>query len=221
MREDAVETSTVAGIDVGGARKGCHMVILQGEHILSNVRRMTPSEMLRECLKFDVMAVGIDAPCRWAEAGSGRLAERELARQHIHCFATPTREQAKSSPSGFYDWMLCGEQVYHAFANAYPLLSSREYAGHRVSFETFPHAIACAVLGKETVSAKRKLVERRKLLETVGVDSAVLRSIDAIDAALCAWTAGRLVAGHAKPYGDAAGGYIYVPDVSGQLSHSG
>jgi predicted nuclease with RNAse H fold len=177
---------------------------------------MTPVEMLRECLEFDVEAVGIDAPCRWAEVGRGRLAERELARQHIHCFATPTREQAKSSPSGFYDWMLCGEQVYHAFAAAYPLLGSRKYAGNRVSFETFPHAIACSVLRKEAVSAKRKLVERRRLLETVGVNPASLRSIDAIDAALCAWTAGRLVAGHAKSYGDAAGGYIYVPDFAGQ-----
>ncbi|MCG5076251.1 DUF429 domain-containing protein [Paraburkholderia sp. RG36] len=192
------------------------MVILRGTSILSNVRRMTPAEMLRECLKFDVKAVGIDAPCRWAEAGSGRLAERELARQHIHCFATPTQEQAKSSPSGFYDWMLCGELVYHAFAAAYPLLNDREYEGNRVTFETFPHAIACSVLGRETVSAKRKLVERRKLLETVGINPLPLRSIDSIDAALCAWTAGRLVAGHARSYGDAAGGYIHVPDSAGQ-----
>lgn len=208
-----METSALAGIDVGGARKGCHLVILRGTSILNNVRQMTPAEMLRECLRFDVKAVGIDAPCRWAEAGSGRLAERELARQHIHCFATPTREQAKSSPSGFYDWMLCGEQVYHAFAAAYPLLSSREYKGQRVSFETFPHAIACAVLGKENVSAKRKRTERGRLLETVGVKLTSLRSIDAIDAALCAWTAGCVLAGNARAYGDAADGYIYVPDV--------
>lgn len=37
------------------------MVILQGTSILSNVRRMTPAEMLRECLKFDAEAMGIDA----------------------------------------------------------------------------------------------------------------------------------------------------------------
>lgn len=214
-----MKTSAVAGIDVGGARKGCHLVILQGTSILSNVSSKTARELLRECLNFDVMAVGIDAPCQWAEAGNGRLAERELARQHIHCFATPSRAQATSSPSGFYDWMLCGEQVYHAFGSAYPLLTSREYVGQRMSFETFPHAITCAVLGKQNVSAKRKSVERRELLESVGIKPATLRSIDAVDAALCAWTAGCLVAGKAKSYGDAAGGYIYVPDAAGQLSN--
>ena len=133
--------------------------------------------------------------------------------------AIPSREQATSSPSGIYDWMLRGEQVYHAFASAYPLLTSREYVGQRVSFETFPHVISRSVFGKENVSAKRKLVERRKLFETFGVNPAVLRSIDAVDAALCAWTAGCLVAGQAKSYGDAAGGYIYVPDSDGQRSN--
>ncbi|MEX3930061.1 DUF429 domain-containing protein [Paraburkholderia sp. BR10936] len=96
-----------------------------------------------------------------------RQAKRELARQHIHFFATPSRERAKSSPSRFYDWMLCGEQLYRAFATVYPLLTSQEYTGHGMNIETFPHVITCSVFGNENVCAERQLVERRKLLESL------------------------------------------------------
>jgi len=58
---------------------------------------------------------------------------------------------------------------------------------------------------------KRKRVQRRQLLDNVGVDTRPLKSIDALDAALCALTAGYLRLGETEAYGDAEGGYIFVP----------
>ncbi|WP_437437801.1 DUF429 domain-containing protein [Trinickia violacea] len=206
-----VEASAVAGIDVGGDRKGFHLVLLRGTRILCNIQSGTPDNLLQTCVDFDVVAVGIDAPCQWGAECKGRLAERELAQRGVFCFATPARERAISSTSGFYGWMLNGERVYQAFSTTYPLLTSRDYSGGRVSFETFPHAITCAALGKEVASARKKRIQRRALLANSGIDASDLKSIDAVDAALCALAAECLLAGRSQSYGDAAGGYIRVP----------
>jgi len=108
--------------------------------------------------------------------------------------------------------MFSGEGVFKTFAPTYPLLTERGYPGGRVTFETFPHAICCSLLGKDVASAKRKRVQRRKLLEHAGIDTSSLTSIDAVDAALCALTAQYLLRGKTHAYGDAQGGYIFVPD---------
>ncbi|SOZ68501.1 conserved hypothetical protein [Cupriavidus taiwanensis] len=117
-----------------------------------------------------------------------------------------------ASTTGFYDWMLCGERVFQTFAPMYPLLNEKRYAAGPVSFETFPHAITCSLLGREVASAKLKRVQRRKLLEDVGIHTSSLASIDSVDAALCALTAEFLLEGRTRTYGDAHGGYIFVPD---------
>jgi predicted nuclease with RNAse H fold len=204
-------TSTVAGIDIGGERKGCHLVILRGTTVLCVTKSKEAKDMFERCLAFDAVAVGVDAPCRWGSEGAGRHAERELTRQGIFCFATPTRKLALSSTSGFYDWIFSGERVYQTFASTYPLFMGGNYSKGRVCFETFPHAITCAMLGNEVASAKRKRPQRREILESAGVDAAGLKSIDAVDAALCALTARYLLEGKTVAHGDVAGGHIVVP----------
>jgi predicted nuclease with RNAse H fold len=201
---------TVAGIDVGGPKKGLHLVILQGTTITVAIRSPDPLKLLECCLHFDVQAVGIDAPSQWRAAGSARSAEREMARERISCFSTPTKEKADASESGFYGWMINGFRVYEAFARRYPVLLGNAYEGKRVSFETFPHAITCAYL-KQEASAKKKGAQRRKLLEDEGIATGKLKSIDNIDAALCALAAQRLIEGTTRAYGDANGGYVFVP----------
>ncbi|MEX3693162.1 DUF429 domain-containing protein [Paraburkholderia sp. BR14263] len=151
-----MNTRTVAGIDVGGDKKGCHLVILEGSRAFRPADTITPQEMLRACLEYGVQAVGIDAPCQWGIERKGRRAERELARQRIFSFATPTRQRADENPGRFYRWMFNGEAIYQVFSSDYPLLSSRDFQGGRVSFETFPHAVTCALRGKEGTSAKEK-----------------------------------------------------------------
>jgi predicted nuclease with RNAse H fold len=216
----------VAGIDIGGDRKGNHLVILRGTQIVCNLRKEAPEHMLEKCFEFEVAAVGIDAPCRWRIGEGGRKGEKSLAQQRIFSFATPTREMAMSSKSGFYGWMFNGERVYDAFAPHFPLFKNGEEIGDRVCFETFPHAITCAYLGKEVASAKKKGTQRREILKHEGVETTPLRSIDDVDAALCALTANYLLDGRVEAYGDELGGFIVVPTpavhdrrVSSDLSH--
>ena|SRR5947207_8132487 len=56
-----------------------------------------------------------------------------------------------------------------------------------------PRRNACALAGT-VVSAKQKRIVRCELLQQAGIATTPLRNIDAIDAALCALTAGRLLA---------------------------
>ncbi|OTP75505.1 hypothetical protein PAMC26510_13775 [Caballeronia sordidicola] len=201
---------TVAGIDIGGEAKGNHLVIMQGTRIVwNNPGRETPEQMLEKCIEFDVAAVGIDAPCQWRIEETGRQAEKMLARMRISCFVTPTRERA--SQSRFYDWMFNGESVYKVFVERFPLLNDVFAIGNRVCFETFPHAITCALRGREATSAKAKNIQRRETLERAGVETRPLRNIDEVDAALCALTANFLLEGWVDVYGDSAGGFIVVP----------
>ncbi|NPT58231.1 DUF429 domain-containing protein [Paraburkholderia elongata] len=216
----------VAGIDIGGDRKGNHLVILRGTQIVCNLRKEAPEHMLEKCLQFEVAAVGIDAPCRWRIGEAGRQAEKSLAQQRIFSFATPTRELAMASQSGFYGWMFNGERVYDAFTPHFPIFRNGGETGGGVCFETFPHAITCAFLGREVASAKKKGTQRREILKHEGVETTPLRSIDDVDAALCALTANYLLDGRVDAYGDELGGFIVVPTpavhdrrVSSDLSH--
>ena len=70
---------TVAGIDVGGTRKGFHAVALREERIVATLATSVPGEVVAWCRELHVSAVGIDAPCRWSHTGRARLCERELA----------------------------------------------------------------------------------------------------------------------------------------------
>ncbi|UVE69980.1 DUF429 domain-containing protein (plasmid) [Burkholderia pyrrocinia] len=210
----ARQSPAVAGVDVGGDRKLCDLVILRGSTVVCREQRVAPEALPALCLAHDVVAVGVDAPSLWCAGVGRRAAEQALARERISCFPTPSREQAVASTSGFFDWMFIGERVYRALADAYPLLTSARYAGGRASFETYPYAITCAMLGKAVASAKHKRNQRRQLLERLGIDVSTLRSVDARDATLCALTAQYVIDGNAHAYGDTEGGYIRVPIVS-------
>lgn len=210
MKQDD-SSAVVAGIDVGGRKKGFHLVILRGRKVLCSVNSGCPEILVRQCNDLGAQIVGIDSPCRWGKPGSGRIAERALAKKRIFSFSTPTLESAQANPSGFYNWMLNGVRVYEAFAATHPLLTDSNYSGGNVCFETFPHAITCAMLGSHLASAKKKRIQRRKLLDDVGVDTNCLKSVDDLDAALCALTAVFLKQGQTKAYGDADSGYIFVP----------
>jgi predicted RNase H-like nuclease len=61
------------------------------------------------------------------------------------------------------------------------------------------------------ISAKNKGVVRRTLLSDAGVDTDSLRSIDAVDAALCALAAVYFLRNEYATYGDRAEGFIVVP----------
>lgn len=214
---------TVVGIDVGGARKGFHAVALRGGLVVE--RLATPDEVALAawCGEVGAELVAVDAPCRWRCGGEARLAERELMRDGIACFASPTRQQALASNSNFYGWMMRGEALYGALArHGYALAQAAdELRSQRRCFETFPHAITVQLhraLGLEAAKASRKRPERRALLERLGVDCGALTSIDWLDAALCALAAQQLRSGvECRVYGEAASGLVLVPARPGEL----
>jgi hypothetical protein len=92
-----VET-TVAGIDVGGTRKGFHAVALRQGKYLAHMASPDVRAIVQWCLNLRAAAVGVDAPCCWSHDGRARLAERELMAKRISCFSTPTRERAEQHP---------------------------------------------------------------------------------------------------------------------------
>ncbi|MBX3660991.1 MAG: DUF429 domain-containing protein [Burkholderiales bacterium] len=198
------------GVDVGGSRKGFHAVLLSGNQVLSRMHATDASGVRSWCLRADVLAIGIDAPCRWSAAGGGRLAERELAKAGMSTFSTPTRERGESH--AFYQWMMNGARLYKELEVDYPLFDGQRN-NDRFCVETFPHAVACALAGR-IVSAKQKRVIRESLLHGLGLRNKLLSNIDYIDAALCAIAAESVAQGSYRKYGSAAEGYIVTPDQS-------
>ncbi len=101
---------TVAGIDVGGTRKGFHAVALREERIVATLATSVPGEVVAWCRELHVSAVGVDAPCRWSHTGRARVCERELAGLGMSCFSTPSQIVGEVHP--FYRWMVNGAELF-------------------------------------------------------------------------------------------------------------
>jgi predicted nuclease with RNAse H fold len=201
-------TSVVVGIDVGGPRKGFHGVALRDGSYFAKLAASDAHAVTGWCLDIGAHAVGIDAPCRWSLTGRAKPAERALSAKGIRAFATPSRAAAQGHK--FYCWMLKGADLFRAMESHYRLFDGSNAAPEPACFETFPHAVACA-LARAIVPAKRKGPVRRELLREAGIDTTPLAGMDTVDAALCALAAHYFLAGSFKTYGDAAEGLIVVP----------
>jgi len=202
---------TVIGIDVGGQRKGFHAVALRDGAYISQLASREVERLALWCR--DVMAatvIAIDAPCRWSSDGQPRPCERELLRQGIRCFTSPTRAQAIAHPTDYFGWMLRGEALFQALEGSHPLLASLPIRDPSC-FETFPHAITWHLRGGNA-NAAQKHGQRRELLVQFGLDPTPFTRIDWIDAALCAVAAHQAASGGACiTFGDAATGLVVVP----------
>jgi predicted nuclease with RNAse H fold len=197
----------VVGVDVGGSAKGFHAVALRNEAIYEKVHTRSAIEVRDWCLSLGAIAVGVDAPCRASVTGRGRSAERSLAAKRIFSFSTPTREAAGAK--AFYEWMIRGWELFEVLERSFPLFAG-VLINEPLCFETFPHAVACAIAG-DVVSAKKKNIVRRTLLRGTGIDDGKLSNIDEVDAALCALAASHLISGKFKTYGSSVDGLIVVP----------
>ena len=202
----------VAGIDVGGARKGFHAVLLEGSRVVDQLNTSDPEALARWCLRAERIA--IDAPCGWALPGErSRLCERQLAAQGVRCFATPTREAALANRSNFYGWVLRGEALYQALQRyRVPIARDAQALAGRCCFESFPHGITVSLSPQIEVKAAFKLEQRSALLERFGVSLSGLSSIDWIDAAVCALAGQHIAKGaEAEIYGEPEGGLLVLP----------
>ena len=214
--------STVVGIDVGGARKGFHAVALCDGAYAGQLASHDVQELANWCLvTMCASVIAIDAPCRWSTTGRARPCERELMQQGIFCFATPSREKAEQHPSGYFDWMRRGADLYEALKDSHPLLTSLPSTGQRCCFETFPHAITWHLRNGEA-KARQKRPQRTALLAQAGITTAPLTSIDWIDAALCALAAHRVASGAGcLAFGEPDTGLIVVPERPGATGETG
>lgn len=199
---------TVAGVDVGGAKKGFHAVALQDKQIVAKTVTCSAADVAAWCGKQGASAVGIDAPCQWSLTGRARPCERELAGLGLSAFSTPCLTVGQIHP--FYRWMVNGAELFRLLALQYRLYDGRSPLVDPLCFETFPQAIACSLTGKR-LSATNKRVDRRRVLEQAGIATDALKSIDDIDAALCALAAQHVLAGSFNAFGDAVEGFILVP----------
>jgi len=199
--------NTVIGIDVGGARKGFHAVVMREGAICGTKTDCDPKAMVAWCRDQEASVVGVDAPCMWSVAGKSRAAERELNKEGMHCFYTPTRDRAKGNP--FYSWMLNGERLFQALLAHFSLYTGQRNA-KPVCFETFPHAIVCSLSGS-IVPAHPKTSVRRAVLRKRRLDISSLTNIDLVDAALCAVAAEAFRRDQFTAFGDANEGYVVVP----------
>lgn len=201
----------VAGVDVGGAEKGFHAVALREGAYLESFSSRQVAETATWCRTIGACVIGIDAPCHWSSTGRARTAERELMAQKISCLATPSEAVAHAHPKDHFRWMINGMELFAALAASHTLYGGdARHIAYPAIFETFPHAIACALSGK-IVSAQKKRSIRRTLLASAGVDISMLTNIDLIDAALCAFAAHRFQLGDFKTYGEVTDGLIVVP----------
>lgn len=206
-REAVMRTSIiVAGIDVGGPKKGFHAVALRDGAYFDRTESCSAQHIGRWCSDLDARVVAVDAPCRW-RGKEARQCERDLAAARISCFSTPTRERAQTN--AFYGWMLNGAALYRLLEKRFPLANGANGSA-RVCIETFPHAVACALAGRR-VSARQKRIVRLGLLRSAGLATSALINIDYIDAALCALAAFHWQRGTYKAYGEAGDGFIVVP----------
>ena len=200
---------TVVGIDVGGERKGFHAVALQHGTFVSKMTATDHAEIVTWSLGCQATVVAVDAPCGWSQAGSSRLAERELKMlgEKIHCFSTPTRERALHHD--FYKWVFNGEELYRGLVAHYPLFDGQWTEG-QMCIETFPHAVMCAMAGR-VVSSKPKATVRREALQKRGIDVRTLSNVNFVDAALCAVAAYEFRNGNYQLYGNSGEGFIVAP----------
>lgn len=204
----------VAGVDVGGPRKGFHAVILQGVTILARLQTPDPAALADWISARQAQVVAIDAPCRWSPDGGRRAAERALQKAGTSCFATPLAERAEGHP--FYTWIVQGMALYRALGSRYALFEGAAGQSTRCMLETFPQAVACALAGR-VLRAADKSKDRPRLLEQAGLTVTDLAgrhgwpAIDWVDAALCALAAQAVSRGQWQAFGDARSGLIVVP----------
>jgi len=132
----------------------------------------------------------------------------------IQVFATPS--DISRQRSSFYDWMRVGHEAFLAAMRAGYTTYKGGHSVRGTAIEVFPHATAVALRGhlppKEACVKKSvKRQWREAALESAGVATTSLRSLDAIDAALAALTGLFALDGRFTALGTASDGMILLP----------
>jgi len=180
------------GVDVS-VRRGLDVVVLDGRRLVGPpLARQSPGDLEALLRRVRPDAVAIDSPPAWGLRGTSRRAERELFALGLPCFRTPSDPARRDHP--FYAWMFAGHDAFAAAARAgYPCFAGgSDGRGH--ALEVFPHGAAVALAGgRPPPGTARRPVAKREwrtaVLAAAAVDTALLRTLDAVDAALAALVA--------------------------------
>jgi hypothetical protein len=82
-----------------------------------------------------------------SKTGRAWFAERAFMQQQIWCFSTPTEKTAKAHSKNHFGWMLQGAKLYRALDKTFARFDGSDERARPICFETFRHAIACALHG--------------------------------------------------------------------------
>jgi predicted nuclease with RNAse H fold len=150
--------------------------------------------------------VAIDSPPSWTSSGRSRASERRLAALAIQSYRTPAEDRA----TRFHNWMKEGFRAFQAAAAAgYPRY--RTGLVTRTALEVFPHATTVVLTGSLPPRGLSKAAWRRTVLEQRGVEIALLRTPDLVDAALGALTGLLALGGEFTAVGEPEEGVIVLP----------
>lgn len=172
---------TIAGIDVGGPKKGFHLAILSvPEQKIHSIHNFTDPSQVADFLTRipDLAVVAIDAPPRAQIQGpKTRLAERQINQAG---FKIQWTRRAPMLPDS---WMLNGENLWKTLENSLP----------QVQFiETFP-----TVVSRHLESCPLSL----PLALLTGDSKTRATYKDFVDATLCAWAGLRHLQGNGQIFG--------------------
>ena len=201
---------TTIGIDVGGIKKGFHAVANRNGEYISQFHSNNPDDIASWALEQQPSVVAIDAPSMFSPHGNSRQAERDLVKNGMRCFYTPSRERA--AQSRFYDWVFNGERLYQAFD--FPIFLGEQNDAPCI-IETFPHGIQISLWANDHQSCpegSKLSIRKNTLVAKAHYDISKLGCIDFIDAALCAVTADYFVNRQFTTYGCITDGYIIMPN---------
>jgi predicted RNase H-like nuclease len=206
---DLHTVSRAVGIDVGGVKKGYHAVLHINQRYHAHFHSTDPYALAEWAQQFEPNVIAIDAPSMFSLKGGSRTGERDLVKNGMRCFYTPTRAAAEKSR--FYDWVFNGERLYQALAM--PHFDGHSFA-QACLIETFPHGIETAYRQSQTQvkPSGNKLTRRLSALANItAYDTQHLTNIDFIDAALCAVAADHCLADRISIYGCSEDGFIIIP----------
>jgi len=173
--------SIVAGIDVGGVRRGFHVAVVDGDsgEFLAMRNLFSAHDVSGLLAEFSALAcVAIDCPPRCQIDGPlTRLAERQVNRAGVKV------QWTRRKPMVGDEWMANGESVWKSVKEKLPQVQI---------VETFPTLVS------------RRLDECDWKLPLSFLKGGVIERSgykDFVDASLCAWVAMRVLRGDAFCYG--------------------
>jgi predicted nuclease with RNAse H fold len=133
-----------AGVDVGGARKGFHIAVIDRAGVLAVEHEHDASAVATLLRSLGPAVIGVDSPSSSAPPGrKSREGERQLAAAGICGIRyTPCWDMLRSPhPTRYYEWILRGFDLYEALATApgarwevievFPTASWSQWSGRR------------------------------------------------------------------------------------------